>query len=121
MVELNHDNSSEGVQKKNHEDQMNIDDWTAFTLILDMQISPWRPSRICKLTDFQISAGWIILLISRYLEYFDSRHSQIQCITHDLLSQNTRSHTTHFCKVSRNNYSTNPPRGVQKKKMSKIG
>ena len=37
-------NPSECVHKKNCEDGMNIDDWRAFTSILNMQISPWRPS-----------------------------------------------------------------------------
>ena len=45
-------NLLEGVQKKNSEDQMNIDDWRAFTSIWDMQISQGRPSWICQINDF---------------------------------------------------------------------
>ena len=53
IFELEQDSPSEGVEKKNCEDQMNIDDWRAFTSLLNMQISPWQPSWICKLADFQ--------------------------------------------------------------------
>ena len=36
---------------------MNIGDWSAFTSILDMQISTQPPCLICKWADFQTQPG----------------------------------------------------------------
>ena len=41
-------NPPKRVHKKS-KNQINIDDWRAFTSILNMQISPWWPSWLCKL------------------------------------------------------------------------
>ena len=45
------DNLSEHVEKQILEDLIDIDDWRASTSILNMQISKWRPSWICKFAD----------------------------------------------------------------------
>ena len=50
IFKLDQDNLSEIVEKKIAK---NIGDWRVFTLILEMQISPWRPCLIRKLADFR--------------------------------------------------------------------
>ena len=49
-----------------YSDFFNLGDWRAFTSILNMQISHWWPSRMCKLADYQTQTRLFIKRCSKF-------------------------------------------------------